>query len=185
MSTLKIHTIETAPEKSKPLLEGSLKAYGMVPGLHGVLASSPETFEAYQKLHELFSNSSFTAEELTVVWQAINVEHQCHYCVPAHTAIANMMKVDSTISDALRNETKLPTEKLEVLRNTALSIVRNRGNISDDELIRFYEVGYGQQQVLEVILGLAQKTISNYTNHIAQTPVDAPFKPFAWSKATV
>lgn len=49
MSTLKIHTIETAPEKSKPLLEGSLKAYGMVPGLHGVLASSPETFEAYQK----------------------------------------------------------------------------------------------------------------------------------------
>ena len=78
MSTLKIHTIETAPEKSKPLLEGSLKAYGMVPGLHGVLASSPETFEAYQKLHELFSNSSFTAEELTVVWQAINVEHECH-----------------------------------------------------------------------------------------------------------
>ncbi len=185
MSTLKIHTIETAPEKSKPLLEGSLKAYGMVPGLHGVLASSPETFEAYQKLHELFSNSSFTPEELTVVWQAINVEHECHYCVPAHTAIANMMKVDATISDALRNETKLPTEKLEVLRDTALSIVRNRGNISDEELQRFYNVGYGQQQVLEIILGLAQKTISNYTNHIAQTPVDAPFKPFAWSKATV
>jgi alkylhydroperoxidase family enzyme len=185
MSTLKIHTIETAPEKSKPLLEKSSKAYGMIPGLHGVLASSPETFEAYQKLHELFSNSSFDAEELTVVWQAINVEHECHYCVPAHTGIANSMKVDQNITEALRNETKLPTEKLEILRETVLSIVRNRGNISDQELERFYEVGYGQQQVLEIILGLAQKTISNYTNHIAQTPIDAPFKPFAWSKATV
>ena len=76
MSTLKIHTIETAPEGSKKLLNKSLKAFGMVPGLHGVLADSPETLDAYQKLHELFSNSSFNNEELTVVWQTINVEQK-------------------------------------------------------------------------------------------------------------
>jgi hypothetical protein len=44
--------------------------------------------------YELFVNSSFNEEELTVVWQSINVEHACHYCVPAHTGIAAMMKVD-------------------------------------------------------------------------------------------
>ena len=182
MTTLKVHDIESAPEGSKPLLENSLKAFGMVPGLHGVLASAPKALEGYQVLHQLFTETSFNEDELTVVWQTINVEHACHYCVPAHTGIANMMKVDEAITEALRNETPLADEKLEALRTFTLSVVRNRGNVTQEDLDAFYAVGYGEQQVLEVILGLAQKTISNYTNHIAHTPVDDAFKKFEWSK---
>tara|TARA_R110002124_G_scaffold165023_1_gene332366 strand:+ start:145 stop:696 length:552 start_codon:yes stop_codon:yes gene_type:complete len=182
MTTLKVHTIESAPEASKPLLEASQKAYGMIPGLHGVLAAAPGILEGYQKLHELFVNTSFNEEELTVVWQAINVEHACHYCVPAHTGIAHMMKVDNDIIESLRNETPLTNPKLESLRTFTLSLVRNRGNVSQADLEAFYTAGYGEQQVLEIILGLSQKVISNYTNHIANTPVDAAFQKFAWSK---
>ena len=182
MTTLKIQTIETAPEGSKSLLENSNKAYGMIPGLHGVLASSPQILEAYQTLHELFTKTSFNPEELTVVWQAINVEHACHYCVPAHTGIAKMMKVDDNITEALRNETPLEDEKLEALRTMTLTIVRNRGHVTQEDLNTFYEAGYGEAQVLEIILGLSQKVISNYTNHIANTPVDAPFQAYAWKK---
>ncbi|MUU78286.1 carboxymuconolactone decarboxylase family protein [Winogradskyella endarachnes] len=185
MTTLKVHTIEDAPKDAQPLLENSLKAFGMVPGLHGVLAGSPQILKAYQTLHELFSESSFNEDELTVVWQAINVEHACHYCVPAHTGIAKMMKVDDNITEALRNETPLEDAKLEALRTMTLSIVRNRGNVSQAELDTFYAAGYEEKHVLDIILGLSQKTISNYTNHIANTPVDAPFEKFAWSKDTV
>ncbi|WP_339919294.1 carboxymuconolactone decarboxylase family protein [uncultured Flavobacterium sp.] len=182
MTTLKVHTIESAPEASKSLLGNSQKAYGMIPGLHGVLAGSPGLLNAYQTLHELFVASSFNEEELTVVWQTINVEHECHYCVPAHTAIAGMMKVDNDITEALRNRTPLANSKLETLRNMTLSMVRNRGNVSQEDLTAFYAAGYGEQQVLDIILGLSQKVISNYTNHIAKTPVDAPFQQFAWTK---
>jgi alkylhydroperoxidase family enzyme len=182
MTTLKIHNIETAPEGSKALLENSQKAYGMIPGLHGVLAASPELLKAYQELHQLFTETSFNNDELTVVWQTINVEHGCHYCVPAHTGIAKMMKVDDAIIDALRNETPLADAKLEALRTLTLSITRNRGNVSQADLEAFYAAGYGEQQVLEIILGLSQKVISNYTNHIANTPVDEAFQKFAWSK---
>ncbi|WP_340158281.1 carboxymuconolactone decarboxylase family protein [uncultured Maribacter sp.] len=182
MTTLKVHNIESAPEGSKSLLENSQKAYGMIPGLHGVLAASPKILEAYQTLHQLFTETSFNEEELTVVWQTINVEHACHYCVPAHTAIANMMKVDDAITEALRNETPLADAKLEALRTMTLTIVRNRGNVTQEDLDAFYAAGYGEQQVLEIILGLSQKVISNYTNHIAHTPVDEPFKKFEWSK---
>ncbi|MGJ8549938.1 carboxymuconolactone decarboxylase family protein [Winogradskyella wichelsiae] len=182
MTTLKINTIENAPEDSKPLLENSQKSFGMIPGLHGVLASAPKTLEAYQTLHELFTQTSFNEEELTVVWQAINVEHACHYCVPAHTGIAKMMKVDDAITEALRNETPLESSKLEALRTMTLTITRNRGQVTQEDLDTFYAAGYGEQQVLEIILGLSQKVISNYTNHIANTPVDEPFKKFAWSK---
>lgn len=185
MTTLKIHNIETAPEASQPLLEKSQKGFGMIPGLHGVLASAPKVFEAYQTLHQLFTETSFNEEELTVVWQTINVEHACHYCVPAHTGIAKMMKVDDAITEALRNETPLEDSKLEALRTMTLTIVRNRGHVTQQDLDAFYAAGYGEAQVLEIILGLSQKTISNYVNHIANTPVDAPFEKFAWSKDTV
>ena len=182
MSTLKVHTIESAPAESKSLLENSQKAYGMVQGLNGVLAGAPGILEAYETIHQLFVDSSFNNEELTVVWQSINVEHECHYCVPAHTGIAAMMKVDEKITEALRNRTPLADSKLEALRGMTLSIVRNRGNVNDNEIQAFYAAGYGERQVLEIILGLSQKVISNYTNHIAETPVDAAFQKFAWKK---
>jgi len=185
MTTLKIHTIESAPQASKPFLEESLKSNGMIPGLHGVLAGAPGLLEAYQTLHRLFTESSFNNDELTVVWQTINVEHECHYCVPAHTAIANMMKVDPQLSEALRNGTAMTTSKLQALHDFTLKIVRNRGQVNQADLEQFYAAGYEDRQVLEIILGLSQKVISNYTNHIANTPVDAPFQKFAWVAETV
>lgn len=182
MTNLTLHTFESAPDKSKPLLENSLKAFGMIPNLHAVLASSPGVLEAYQTLHSLLLDSSFNAEELTVVWQGINVEHACHYCVPAHTGIAHSMKVSSALTDALRNEIPLPDPKLQTLLDTTLSIVRNRGRLSQEEIDAFYAAGYGERQLLEIILCLSQKIISNYTNHIAETPVDEPFAKFLWEK---
>jgi len=183
MTTLTIHTIESAPTASKPALEKSLKTNGMLPNLHGVLGSSPQLLEAYQTLHQLFMNTSFDADELTVVWQGINVEHGCNYCVPAHTGIAHAMKVDAKLIQALRDQEPMPTDKLQALFDLTLSLVRNRGHVTQEQLDQFYAAGYGEQQVLEIILGLSQKIISNYTNHIANTPIDAPFEKFAWKQS--
>ncbi|MEM9343504.1 MAG: carboxymuconolactone decarboxylase family protein [Pseudomonadota bacterium] len=183
MTDFPSHTLETAPEGSKPLLENSQKAFGRLPGLHKVLAESPQAFEGYQVLHKLFTETEFDADELTVVWQSINVEHECHYCVPAHTGIAKMMKVSDEITDALRNETPLPTAKLEALRTFTLQMVRSRGNVSEAQIEAFFAAGYGHRAVLDVVLGLAQKTMSNYVNHMAQTPVDDVFKPLLWTRS--
>ncbi|WP_299379144.1 carboxymuconolactone decarboxylase family protein [uncultured Kiloniella sp.] len=174
-----LHTKETASEQSQPLLDNAIEAFGMVPNLIAVMAEAPATLEAYQTLHSLFQQTSFDAEELTVVWQTINVEHECHYCVPAHTAIAHMMKVDAGIIDALRNKTDLPTEKLQVLRRTTLALVKNRGRLASSDVQAFKTVGYENKQLLEIVLGISQKVISNYTNHLAETPLDEPFKQFA------
>lgn len=182
MTTLTIHDLETAPAESKEFVEKSFKANGRIPGLHGVMASAPGLLEGYQKLHELFVNSSLDTEEITVVWQTINVEHGCHYCVPAHTGIAHMMKVDPALTEALRNSEPMPTAKLQALYDTTLAMVRSRGYLTKDEVKSFYAAGYGERQLLEIILGLSQKTMSNYVNHIAETPVDAVFEKFAWKK---
>ncbi|MBY8977908.1 carboxymuconolactone decarboxylase family protein [Rhodobacteraceae bacterium NNCM2] len=182
MADFEYHTIDTAPAASKPQLEGSLKDFGMIPNLHAVMAEAPKVLEGYRFLHEAFQQTSLTVEEQTVVWQAINVEHGCHYCVPAHTGLAHMMKVDPAVTEALRNQTPLPTAKLEALRTFTLSVLRNRGVVSDDEVQAFLDAGFTRQNVLEVVLGLAQKVMSNYINHLATTPVDKPFQKFAWEK---
>lgn len=177
-----LHDTATAPEKSRPLLENSLKGFGMIPGLHAVMAEAPGILEGYQKLHQLVLDSSFDKDEMTVVWQTINVENACHYCVPAHTGIAKSMKVSDDITNALRDETPLPSDKLEALRTFTLAVMRKNGNVSNEDLSAFYDAGYAHRQVLEVILVLSQKVMSNYVNHIAETPVDQPFKKFEWNK---
>lgn len=182
MSKFTFHTVETAPEDSKAILEGAAKQMGRVPGLYAAMAESPETLKAYQQLHQFFTATSFDAEELTVVWQTINVEHECHFCVPAHTAIAHSMKVNPAITDALRNQTPLPTEKLQALHDFTLAMVRERGNVTDAQMETFFDAGYSQKQVIEIILGLSQKVISNYVNHVAKTPVDPMFEAYAWRK---
>ncbi|MBW6509957.1 MAG: hypothetical protein K0A94_10500 [Desulfuromonadales bacterium] len=178
----KIHDIDTAPEASSERLANYKKQNGMIPNLFGVMAEAPGLLEGYQKLHQLFLDSSFDAEEKTVVWQTINVEHNCTYCVPAHTAIAHMMEVDPALTEALRNQQPLPTEKLQVLQETTLALVRKRGELSEAEVERFYAAGYGQRQLLEIVLGLSQKVMSNYVNHVAGTPSDEVFRKFAWQK---
>ncbi|WDE05661.1 carboxymuconolactone decarboxylase family protein [Thalassomonas viridans] len=182
MNSFELHTLATAPRAAKPLLEQSLKTFGIIPNLHAVMAESPQTLAAYQQLHTLFMQSSFDKEELTVVWQTINVEHQCHYCVPAHTAIAHGMKVNEDIINALRDETPLPSDKLETLRQTTLLMLRNRGVIDQADIEKFYAAGYQHKHLLDIVLGMSQKVMSNYINHLAQTPVDAPFQDFLWEK---
>jgi AhpD family alkylhydroperoxidase len=182
MTDFPSHDLTTAPEGSKPLLEKSQAAFGRLPGLHKVMSDSPQVLEGYQVLHKLFTDTDFDADEMTVVWQAINVENECHYCVPAHTGIAKMMKVSDDITQALRNETALPNEKLEALRTFTLRVLRQRGVMTDAQFDAFFAAGYNHRASLDVVLAVAQKTMSNYINHFAQTVVDEPMQGFLWER---
>lgn len=182
MTTFTIHDESSAPEESKPLLLDSKKRNGMIANLHGIMAEAPGLLTAYRQINDLFVASSFDKDEVTVVWQTVNVEHNCEYCVPAHTIIAKGMKVDDAITEALRNETHLPNARLEALRDFTLKVVRDRGVVSDSDVQAFLDAGFTKRNILEVILGVSMKVMSNFTNHLADTPLDAPFQKQAWTK---
>jgi len=180
--TLDVLSTEQAPAESQVLLNQLQKSIGMIPNFHAMIAASPQALKAYMTLHQLATETAFTANEVTVVWQTINVEHACHYCVPAHTAVANGMGVDQSISDALRNETPLADPKLEALRQFTLLVVRNRGNVPKADVDAFKAAGFDDRAITDVVMILSQKVMSNYLNHMADTPVDDAFVSFAWSK---
>jgi AhpD family alkylhydroperoxidase len=175
------HSIESAPRDSKPLLEKSLAAWRMIPNLHAVMAESPQSLQAYQALHHLFTQTSLTAEERSVVWLTVSTANECHYCVPAHTAIAHMDRLEQPLIEALRTGESLADAKLEALRQFTLALVKKNGQVSNEEQAVFLAAGYEPKHALDVLVGIAQKTLSNFVNHLAQTPLDDFAKKYAWT----
>lgn len=98
----------------------------------------------------------------------------------AHSVLADMADVPKAVTDALRAGQPLPDPRLEALRRFTTAVVEARGWVDKAEVAAFQEAGYDAQQVLEVVLGVGMKTLSNYTNHIAGTELDASFQHRAW-----
>jgi alkylhydroperoxidase family enzyme len=180
MTEFSIHTLESAPPDAKPVLEGLQKAYGQVPNLIGILAEAPVAAEAYVALDGLFRRSSFTPTERHVVWFTNNFENDCHYCMAAHTAIARSEKVAADVIEAARSGERYADPRLEALRHFTSKLVTSRGWPTEGEVQRFLDEGFAKAQILEILVGIAHKVLSNYTNHIATTPVDRVFERFVW-----
>ena len=92
-----------------------------------------------------------------------------------------MHKIDEDVIAALREGTALADAKLEALRQFAIIVNETRGYPSEADIEALLAAGYTKQTVLEVVLGTSLKTLSNYTNHIVGTEVDAAFAANAWS----
>ena len=181
MSIFSIHSEQTAPEASRPILEGAKAKYGFLPNLLGGLAASPAALEAYVTLSDLFDKTSLTPVERQVVILAISAENGCEYCVAAHSTAAAMLKVPDDVIEALRDGRPIDDERLEALRNFTETVVKKRGWADEDDVQAFLAAGFDRAQVLEIVLGVAFKTLSNYANHLIATPVDAAFAPRAWT----
>jgi AhpD family alkylhydroperoxidase len=182
MNTFTAYTIDTAPDGSKSLLEGAKAAFSFVPNLQSFMAESPELLAGYSALWDMFSKSTLTPHEQQVVYLTANFENDCHYCMAGHSALAKMIKLDPEVVDALRAGIELPDAKLEALHHFTTIVVRERGFATDADVDAFLAAGYTRRNVFEVILGVATKVMSNYTNHIVHTPYDAFMKGNEWAK---
>lgn len=182
MTQFTAYTADTAPDAARPMLGAVKAAFGFVPNLQAHMAESPELLAGYSALWDLFSQSSLTPHEQQVVYLTSNFENECHYCMAGHTTLAKMQKMDPAVIQALRDGTPLPDAKLEALHVFAGLVVRNRGWVSDADTDAFLAAGYTRRNVLDVVLGVATKVMSNYTNHIVHTPLDAFMKGNEWSK---
>ncbi len=184
MTDFKQHTIETAPKGSKAILENVQESYGFIPNLMATFAESPAAVEGYAALAGIFDKSDFTPAERQIVLMTNNRLNGCTYCMAAHTTISTMQGVPEDVIKTLRSGTSFADVKLEALRIFTANIVENRGNVNSTDTDAFIAAGYTQANVLEVILGTALKVMSNYTNHVAQTPLDDAFQPNTWSTDT-
>ena len=181
--SFQVHTVETAPKKSVEILGKVTAAYGFIPNLMGIFAESPAILEGYLKLGEIVDQTTLSPLERQIAFIGASISNDCHYCVAAHSVISSMQNLPSDVILAVRENRPIADTKLETFRKFVQTVTDQRGNVSEEEKVAFLEAGYTKQNILEVILVVGMKTLSNYTNHIAETPLDSAFEPAKWHKA--
>jgi len=178
-------TVETAEPISSEILENTQKKLGMIPNMYNLMANNPALLKGYSDAYNDFrSYAGFTPQEQEVVLLSVSYENNCTYCMAAHSFVAdNMTKVPQEVTDAIRNNTKIHDDKLRALSIFTRQIVATKGLPTQENISDFLEAGYTKEHILGVITGVGVKTMSNYFNHIFNTPLDDVFKGRSWVKS--
>lgn len=182
-TTLPLRTIEDAEPKARALLEGAKAQMGLIPNMYAAMANEPGVLVTYLSGYAAFrEGAGFTPAEQEVVFLTISRENRCIYCVAAHSMVADTMsKVAIDVTNAIRDGKAVPDPKLATLAKFTKVMLESRGMPSNNDVDEFLSAGYSERQVLSIILAIAVKTLSNYTNHIFHTPVDPMFASRAWN----
>ena len=175
-------TLESTTGKAHDLLAAAKSRMGSVPAMYANMVNSPGLLETYMQGYARFrGESGFSPSEQEVVFLTISRYHRCLYCVAAHSLIADKMSgVAPEVLAALRQRKPLPDARLQALSRFTEVMVDSRGNPSPQDLQAFRDAGYSDRQALEIVLALAVKTLSNFSNHLMHTEPDGPFAAYAW-----
>lgn len=181
--TLSPVTLETAEAGVRETLEKTKQQMGMIPNMYTRMGISPGALDTYLSGYARFrKGSGFTPAEQEVVFLAVSLENECGYCVAAHSVVADgPSKLARPVTDALRAGTEIPDPRLRGLAAFTRTMVAKRGRPSPEDVAAFAAAGFGERHVLEIVLAIAVKTISNYVNHLFDTPVDAAFAGRVWT----
>lgn len=180
MKPFLIHTVHDCAEPVASRLRATQSSLGFIPNLFGVLAESAPALAAFAALNSQFAKTTFSPTERELIALTVSTENHCGYCVAGHSAFAALQAVDEGIVQALREGKPILDPRLQCLRRFTVSLLRSRGKVSSTEIDQFLNAGYTQQQLLEVILGITVKVMSNLTSNAIGIPLDEAFAPYAW-----
>lgn len=152
-------------------------AFGFVPNLIDELASqNPAVAETYLKANGHLSNGVLSPAEQQVVILAISGYNDCHYCTKAHSAAGAQAGLDSDTIQTLVDGGLPDTPRARLLTRATKRLLGKRGWLSDADKAEFEEAGLTTAALYEIVGLIGVKTISNYVNHLADTPVDPQFQ---------
>jgi uncharacterized peroxidase-related enzyme len=178
-----VHSIDTAPEPSRSALQAARTSFGFIPNLVGAMAESPALAHAYMAVNKEFSTrSSLTPPEQQLILLAVSYVNGCRYCMAAHSGLGQAVGLSPDHVAALRNGASLKDPRLEALRTFTQAMVRDRGHVSRETAETFLAAGFTTQAILDVILGIAFKTMSNYTDNLFEAPLDEGLKKWGWTR---
>ncbi|MBL8956329.1 MAG: carboxymuconolactone decarboxylase family protein [Myxococcaceae bacterium] len=176
-----VHSIESAPEQSRPALLGLKQRFGLVPNLAATMAESPTLVNNFVAALMGFSGGTFTPGERQVLLLTNAVTNQSAWAVAFHSTAALGEGVTADAVAAIRDG-RLPAEpKLAALSRFTRSLIESRGHVRGKALDAFLAAGFTRAQVLEVIAGLAVSVMANYAGNVAPPPLEAPFQAQVWA----
>lgn len=179
-----IHTLESAPAEAQATLQAVSNKMGFLPAILGAMAESPTALEGYVTLQGIFDKADFTPAERQLILLAVSYENDCHFCVAAHSKGGKASGLDAETVAAVREGRPIEDPKLEALRRFAQTLTVRRGALDSKAVEEFLAAGWSNRQALDVVLGIAVKTLTNYTDAIADVPLNEELADEAWDPAT-
>jgi alkylhydroperoxidase family enzyme len=181
MTNFPVHTIESAPERSKPAMQQLQSAFGMIPNIIGAISTSPVLINSLVGLFGNVHGGSFSEAQVQIVLLTDAVTNGSTWAVAFHTTLALKEDIDPGDIQAIR-EGRLPKDnKFAALSGLAKTMIEKRGRLEDEDIDQFLDAGFGKDHLLEVIAAVAASTITNYTGSITKPPLEAPFQAHAWA----
>lgn len=167
-------TVDDAPEAARPSLHAVAKSLGLVPNLFRVVANSPAALKGYLGLSGSFAGAALDAKTQERIALAVAEINGCSYCLSAHTDLArNVARLDDAEITANRNGASNDVTADAAVRFAA-AVVRSRGHVSDADVAAVRAAGFGEPEIVEIVLAVALNTFTNYVNEVAGTEIDFP-----------
>ncbi|MDZ7591168.1 MAG: carboxymuconolactone decarboxylase family protein [Rubrivivax sp.] len=180
IQSLKSITPETADPAQKEILDTAVKAVGFLPNMYANMVNAPAVLSTYLHGYALFrSESGLKPAEQEVVFLAVSQVNGCTYCTAAHSMIADKKSgVPADVLKAIRAGQPIPDARLAALYALTAEMVTTHGRPSSATVQSFLAAGFQEKDVLYVVLAIAVKALSNYSNHAFATPVDQVFAAY-------
>ena len=172
MSTINVPKREEVSVANQAIFDNLEKMVGFVPNLFATYAHSENALGNYLSLSN--AKTSLKAKEKEVVNLAVSQVNNCIYCLSAHTAIAKMNGFTDDQILELRAGKASFNEKLDVLARLAKNITENRGATDEEVVDDFFAAGWTKENLIDTIVLVGDKTISNYIHSTTKVPVDFP-----------
>lgn len=181
MQQLGLPDDEALNETQLALIEPQRAALGFVPNMYRAMVNQPALLTSYIHGYQLFRTATdFGPIEQEVVFLAISSDNGCDYCTAAHSMVADKASgVPADVLSAIRAGATIADPRLAALYATATAVSAQRGHPDEATTQAFLKAGFTELDLLSVVLAVSVKVISNYTNHLFSTPVDAAFEQYA------
>jgi alkylhydroperoxidase family enzyme len=185
MSAFPVHTLESAPEKSKAGLRTLQAAFGFIPNIAAGMANSSVLIDSLVGLFKNVHGGSFSEQQIQALLLTNAVTNRAAYPVALHTMLGLNEKLDPADVQAIR-EGRLPQDpKLAALSALAKTLIEKRGRLDEADQEKFLAAGFGKDLLLEVIAVVAASTITNYTANVTLPALEPPLQAHAWSPASL
>lgn len=146
---------------------------GILPNLFTTFGQSPAVIKAYLAMGDALGTGRLTAAQREIVALSVGQANKCQYCLSAHTLMGKGAGLSAAeMHDARQGKATNPLDN--ALADLAQKLTLQRGDLSDADLSSARAAGVDDGLMMEVIANVALNTLTNYTNHMAQTTVDFP-----------
>jgi AhpD family alkylhydroperoxidase len=180
MSTFQVHTLDSAPEQSRPVLQQLQQTFGFIPNIAGAMAESPVLIGAFINLFQKVHSGTFSEAQIQTLLLTNAVTNACSWAVAFHTALALHEGLTPADVEAIRAGRAPADRQHAALSTLAKTAIEKRGHLDDQDVSVFLEAGFRRDQVLELLAVTAASTITNYVGSITQLPLEAQFQVHAW-----